>query len=173
MGYFLCRSPISVDLLLKPPPAVASEETEPPALDLSCSKRMRKEDASGDLGCVEEECHTPQLEASEGGGRTEELVRQEVAPASIVLSPSAAAEAGLTRAREAILMEIVMPHPAAGEAAAGEVTAADVSYDPVSQEDACEVAVKTAKEAPVCVGAPEPSETAARASSSPEPAPSA
>jgi hypothetical protein len=54
MGYFLCSSPISVDLLLKPPPAVTSEETESLALDLSCSKRMRREDADGDLGRVEE-----------------------------------------------------------------------------------------------------------------------
>jgi hypothetical protein len=86
MGYFLCRSPISIDLLLKPPPVVASEETEPLALDLSCSKRMRREDAGGDLGRAEEECHTPQLEASKGGGRTEELVLQEAAPASVVTS---------------------------------------------------------------------------------------
>jgi hypothetical protein len=102
MGYFLCRSPISVDLLLKPPLVVASEETEPPALDLSCSKRMRREDVGGDLGHAEGECHTPQLEASEGGDRMEELVRQKAAPASIVTSPAAAAEAGLTRAEEAI-----------------------------------------------------------------------
>jgi hypothetical protein len=173
VGYFLCRSPISVDLLLKPPLAVASEETEPPALDLSCSKRMHREDAGGNLGHAKGECHTLQLEASEGGGRTKELVRQGAAPASIVTSSVVAAEAGLTRAGEAILMEIVMPHPAAGEAAAGEVTAADVSSDPISQEDAREVAVKAAEETLVCVGAPEPSEIAARASSSPEPAPSA
>jgi hypothetical protein len=70
MGYFLCRSPISVDLLLKPPPTVASGEVEAPALDLSCSKRARREDASGDLGRAEEERHTPQLEVSEGGGGT-------------------------------------------------------------------------------------------------------
>jgi hypothetical protein len=112
------------------------------------------------------------LEASEGGGRTEELVRPEAVLASIVTSPAAAAEARLTQAREAILTEIVMPHPATGEAAAGEVTAADASSDPVSQEDAREVAVKAVEEAPVCVGAPEPSKMAARAYSSPEPAPS-
>jgi hypothetical protein len=70
-------------------------------------------------------------------------------------------------------MEIVMPHPAAGEAAAGEVTAADASSDPVIEEDARDVTVKAAEEAPVCVGALEPSKTAARASSSPEAAPSA
>jgi hypothetical protein len=173
MGYFLCRYPIFVDLLLKPPPAVASEETEPLALDLSCSKRMRREDADGDLGRADEECHIPQLEASEGGGRTEELIRHEAAPASVVASSAAAVEAGLMRVGEAILTEIIMPHPGAGEAAEGEVTAADASSDPVSQEGAREVMVKAAEEAPVCVEAPEPSETAAWASSSPEPAPSA
>jgi hypothetical protein len=137
---------------------------------------VQQEDAQGGcrrrLGRTKEECHTPQLEAIEVGGRTEELVRQEAEPASIVTSPAAAAEAGLTRAGEAILTEIVMPHPTAGEAAAWEVTTADASSDPVSQEDAHEVAVKAAEKAPMCVGAPEPSETAAQASSSPEPAPS-
>jgi hypothetical protein len=172
MGYFLCRSPISIDLLLKPPPAVALGETETPTLDLSCSKRVRREDVGGDLGRAEEERHAPQLEAIEGGGRTEELVRLE-SPASVVTSPAAAAEAGLTRAGEAILTEFVVPPPAVGEAAAGEVTAADASSDLISQEDAREVAVKAMEEAPVRVGALEPSEPAARASSSPEPASSA
>jgi hypothetical protein len=153
-GYFLCRSPISVDLLLKPPPAIMLEEIKSPALDLSCSKRMRREDAGDDLGRAEGECHTPPLEASEGRGRMEELVREEVAPASVVASPAAAAEARLTRAGEAILMEIVTPHPTAGEAVGGggEVNAADASSDLVSQEDAREVAVKAAEEAPMFVG---------------------
>jgi hypothetical protein len=172
MGYFLCRSPIFVYLLLKPPPTVASGETETPTLDLSCNKRVRREDASGDLGRAKEERHTPQLEASEGGGRTEELVCPE-APASVATSPAAAAEVGLTRAGEAILTEVVMPHPAIGEVAAGEFAAADASSDLVSREDAREVAVKATEEAPVCVGAPEPSEPVAWDSSSPEPASSA
>jgi hypothetical protein len=171
MGYFLCRSAISVDLLLKPPPMVASGETETLALDLSCSKRARKEDAGGDLGRAEEERHTPQLEATGGGGRTEELVCPE-APANVFTSPAAMAEAGLTRAGEVILTEIVMPHPVASEAVAGEVATADASSDLVSQEDAHKVAVKVTEEAPMRAGAPEPSEPAARASSNPEPAPS-
>jgi hypothetical protein len=45
MGYFLCRSPISVDLLLKPPPAVTSEETE----SLAPRPLVQQEDAQG--GC--------------------------------------------------------------------------------------------------------------------------
>jgi hypothetical protein len=77
-----------------------------------------REDVGGDLGHAEEERHALQLEAIEGGGRTEELVRPE-APASVVTSPAAAAEARLTRAGEAILMEVVMPPPTVGEAAAG------------------------------------------------------
>jgi hypothetical protein len=157
MRYFLCRSPISIDLLLKPPPTVVSGETETLTLDLSCSKRVRREDASSNLGHVGEERHSPQLEAVEGGGRTEELVHPK-APTSVVTSPAAAAEAGLTRAREAILTEVVVPPPAVGEAAAGEVTATDASSDLISQEDAREVAVKATEKAPVCVGALEPSE---------------
>jgi hypothetical protein len=133
---------------------------------------VRQEDAGGDLGCAGEDRHSPQLEVVEGEGRTEELVRPE-APASIVPSPAVAAEAGLTQAGEAILMEVVVPPPAVGEAAAGEVTAADASSDPPSQEDAREVTVKTTEETPMRVGAPEPSEPAARAFSSPKPAPSA
>jgi hypothetical protein len=65
-----------------------------------------------------------------------------------------------------------MPHPAADEAAAWEVTAANASSNPASQEDSCEVATEAAEEDPMGVGAPEPSGMAARASSSPEPAPS-
>jgi hypothetical protein len=67
-------------------------------------------------------------------------------------------------------MEIVTPPPAIEETAAGEVAAADASFDPPSQEDAREVTAKAMEETPVCVGAPEPSEPAARTSSSPEPA---
>jgi hypothetical protein len=134
---------------------------------------MRREDAGGDLGHTEGEGRAPQLEASEGGDRTEELDRQEVASASIIASPTAAAEAGLARAGEANLTEIVIPRPATGDAAAGEVTAADASSDLVSQEDSREVTVKVAEEAAVSVEAPEPSGVAARASSSPEPTPSA
>jgi hypothetical protein len=140
--------------------------------DLSCSKRARREDADGDLGCTGEDHHSSRLEVAEGEGRTEELVHLE-APASIVSSPAIAAEAGLTRAREAILMAVVAPPPAIGEATAGEVTAADVSSDPPSQEDARKVTVKAMEGTLVRVEAPEPSEPAARAFSSPEPALSA
>jgi hypothetical protein len=94
MGCFLCRSPIFVDLLLKPPPAVVSGETGTLTLDLSCSKRVRREDAGGDLGHAREDRHSPQLEVVEGEGRTEELVRPG-APASVVSSPAAVVEAEL------------------------------------------------------------------------------
>jgi hypothetical protein len=139
---------------------MALGETETSTPDLSCSKRARSEDAGGDLGCAGEDHHSSRLEVVEGEGRTEELVRPE-APASIVSSPAAAAEAGLTRAGEAILTEVVMPPPAVREAAAREVIAADASSNPLSQEDAREVAVKATEETPVRMEAPEPSEPAA------------
>jgi hypothetical protein len=170
MGCLLCRSPISIDLLLKPPPVVASGETGTSTLDLSCNKRTRREDASGDLGRAEEDHRSPRLEVTESEGRTEELVRSE-APASIISSPAAADEAGLTRAGEAILTEVVVPPPTVGEAAAGEVTAADASSNPISQEDAREVVAKVTEEPTVHEGAPKLSELAARASSSSEPTP--
>jgi hypothetical protein len=97
MGCLLCRSPISIDLLLQPPPTVASGETETSTPDLSCSKRVHRDDADGDLGCAREDRPSSRLEVVKGEGRTEELVRPE-APASIISSPAAAAEARLTRA---------------------------------------------------------------------------
>jgi hypothetical protein len=71
------------------------------------------------------------------------------------------------------LTEIITPHPAVGEAATGEVAAADASFDLVGHGDAHEVAMKATEEAPARAEAREPSEPAARDSSSPEPAPSA
>jgi hypothetical protein len=56
--------------------------------DLLCSKRERREDAGGDLGCAGEDRHSSRLEVVKGEGTTEELVRPE-APASIISSPAA------------------------------------------------------------------------------------
>jgi hypothetical protein len=53
VGYFLCRSSISVDQLLKPPPMAVSGETESSFFALSHNKRMHREDAGGDLGRAE------------------------------------------------------------------------------------------------------------------------
>jgi hypothetical protein len=156
---------------MRPPPAAASGETEASTPDLSCSKRVRREDASGDLGCTGEDRRSSWLEAVEGQGRTEELVRPEV-PMSIISGLAAMAEAGLTRAGEAILTKVIAPPPVVGEAAAGEVTAADASSDPLIQEDTREVMVKTTGGTPVHAEASEPLEPAAQASSSLEPAPS-
>jgi hypothetical protein len=128
--------------------------------DLSCSKRVRREDAGGDLGCAEEGRHSPRLGVVEGEGRTEEPAHLETS-ARIVSSPAAAAEAGLTRAGEAILTEVVAPPPIVGEVAAGEVTTADASFDPLGQEDTCEVTVKTTGETPTRVEASAPPEPAA------------
>jgi hypothetical protein len=74
---------------------VASEETDSSALDLSRSKRTRREDAGDDLGRTEEESLVSQVETSEVGGRTAELDRQEIAPAGVTANAAATAEAGL------------------------------------------------------------------------------
>jgi hypothetical protein len=75
MGYFLCKSPISIDQLQKPPPTAASEETESSVSALSHSKRTRREDAGGDLGHAEEESRVLQVEAGEVEGGAAELDR--------------------------------------------------------------------------------------------------
>jgi hypothetical protein len=95
MGYFLCRSPISVDLIMQPPPAVASGETETSTPDLSCNKRVHRKDTGGDLGCVGEDRQSSRLEVIEGEGRAEELVRPEVSM-GIASGSAAVAEARLT-----------------------------------------------------------------------------
>jgi hypothetical protein len=95
MGYFLYRSPISVDVLTQPSPAVASGESETSTPDLSCNKRVCREDASGDLGHAGEDRQSSRLEAIEGEGRTEELVRSEVSM-GITSGSATVAEAGLT-----------------------------------------------------------------------------
>jgi hypothetical protein len=95
MGYFLCRSPISIDLLMQPPPAVALGETETSTPDLSCNKRVRRKDTNGDLGRAGEDHQSSRLEVIEGEGRTEEPVCPE-ATTDIVFGSAAAAEARLT-----------------------------------------------------------------------------
>jgi hypothetical protein len=146
---------------MRPPPAAALGEIETLTPDISCSKKVRREDAGGDLGCAGEDRHFSRLEVVEGEGRTEELVRLEV-PTGIISGSAAAAEAGLTRAGEAILTEVIAPPPVIREAATGKVTAADVSSDPLSQEDTREIAVKTMGETSACVEASEPPEPAAQ-----------
>jgi hypothetical protein len=157
MGYFLCRSPISVDLSMRPPPVVASGETETSTPDLSCSKRVRREGTSGDLGCTGEDRQSSWLEVIEGEGRTEELVRPKVST-GIVSGSAAAAKAGLTRAGEAILTEVIAPPPAIGEAVAGEVVTADASSDLPAQEETRAVAVKATGDTSAHVEASDPPE---------------
>jgi hypothetical protein len=145
MGCSLCRSPISIDLLTQPSPTVASGETETSTPDLSCSKRVRREDAGGDLGRAGEDRQSSRLEVIEGEERTEEPVRSEVSTGTA--SGSAAADgAGLIRAGEAILTEVIAPPPTVGEAVSGEVAAANASSDPPGQEDPGAVAVKMTEE---------------------------
>jgi hypothetical protein len=133
---------------------------------------MRREDAGSDLGRTKEESRVLQVEASEVGGRTAELDRQETATTGVTADAAAMAEVGLAQADEAVPTEVVMSHPAADKAAAGEVATVNASSNPASQEDSREVVKETAKEALVGTGEPEPSEMAAWASSSLEPAPS-
>jgi hypothetical protein len=114
----------------------------------------------GDLGRAGEDRQSSRLEVVEGEGRTKELVRPEVST-GIASGSAAAAEAGLTRAGEAILTEVVAPPPTVGEAVSEEVAAADASSDPPGQEDIRAVAVKATEETSARVEASDPPEPAA------------
>jgi hypothetical protein len=108
---------------------VASGETGNSTPDLSSSKRVRREDASGNLGRAGEDHRSSQLEVVEGEDRMKEPVRLEVSTGTA--SDSVAAdEAGLIRVEEATLTEVVAPPPTVREATSGEVTAANMSSDP-------------------------------------------
>jgi hypothetical protein len=125
VGCFGCRSSISIDKLLKPLPAIASEETESLAFALSCSKRMRKEDAGGDLGHAEEEDRSSQVEAGEVEGSAAKFGCQGTAAADATADAGITAEAGPARTEEAGAEEVVatgviMPRIATDEVAAGE-----------------------------------------------------
>jgi hypothetical protein len=160
MGCSLCRSPLSVDLLTQPPPVVASGETKTSTPDLSCSKRVRREDAGGDLGRAGEDRWSSRFEIIEGEDRTEEPVRSEVSTGTA--SGSAAADrAGLIRAGEAILTEVVAPPPTVRKAVSGEVVVANASSSPPGQEDTGAVAVKATEETSARVEALDPPEPAA------------
>jgi hypothetical protein len=160
MGCSPCRSPLSVDLLTQPPPVVASGETETLTPDLSCNKRMRGEDAGGNLGRAGEDCRSSQLEVVEGEDRTDEPVRSEVLTGTA--SGSAAADgAGLIRVEEATLTEVVAPPPTVGETASGEVAAANASSDPPGQEDTGAAAVKMTEETSARMEASDPPKPAA------------
>jgi hypothetical protein len=128
--------------------------------DLSCSKRVHREDAGGDLGRAGEDRRSSRLEVIEGEDRTEEPVCSEVSMGTA--SGSAAADgAGLIRAGEAILTEVVAPPPTIEEAVSGEVATANASSDPPGQEDTGAIAVKTMEETSARVEALDPPEPAA------------
>jgi hypothetical protein len=77
-------------------------------------------------------------------------------------SSSAAADgAGLIRAGETILTEVITPPPTIGEAASGEVATANASSDPPGQEDTGTITVKTMEETSARMEASDPSEPAA------------
>jgi hypothetical protein len=81
---------------------VASGETETSTPDLSCRKRIRREDAGGDLSHAREDHQSSQLGVIEGEDWTDELVHSEVSTGTA--SGSAAADkVGLIRVEETIM----------------------------------------------------------------------
>jgi hypothetical protein len=170
VGCFLCRSPLSIDLVTQHPPAPAFREAVTSAPDLPCNKRARREDAGGDLGRAEEDHRSPWLELVTSEARAEEPAHPE-APANAASSPAAATEAEPMQAGEAASAEAVVSPPAIGKIAMGDVAAASASSDPLDQEDTQEVAVKMVEEAPAPARLLEPSEPAVRTPSSSEVAP--
>jgi hypothetical protein len=139
---------------------MASGETKTSTPDLPSSKRVRREDTGGNLGRAREDRRSSQLEVVDGEDRTKELVRSEVSTG--IASGSAIADgAGLIRAGEAILTEVIAPPPIVGEAASAEIAAANASSDPPGQEDTGVAVVKTPEETPARVEASDPPEPAA------------
>jgi hypothetical protein len=172
VGHLLCRSPLSIDLVIQPPPAPASGGAVISAPDLSCNKRARREDTGSDSGRVEEDRHSPRLEPAASEAGAEEPACPE-APADAVSSPTAATEADPMPAGEITLAGAATPPPPAAEdAAAGNDAAAHASSDSPSQEGMREATAETTEGAPVHAGSSEPPEPAARASSSPRLTPS-
>jgi hypothetical protein len=172
VGCLLCRSSLSIDLIIQPSPAPAFEEAVISAPDLSCNKRARKEDTGSDSGGVEEDRHSPRLEPVASKARAEEPARPE-APADAISSPAAATEADPMPAGEITPAGVAMPPPPATEdAVAGNDAAAHASSDPPSQEGTREAIAETTKETPVHAGSLEPPELAAQAPSSPRLTPS-
>jgi hypothetical protein len=139
---------------------VASGKTETSTPDLSCNKRVRREDAGGNLGRAGEDRQSSRLEIAEGEGRTEVLAHPG-ASTGIASGSAAASEAWLTRAGEAILTEVVTPPPPIGEAISEEVVAVDASSDPPGQEDTRAVTVKMMEETSARMEASDPLEPAA------------
>jgi hypothetical protein len=168
----LRRSPIAINMITQLPPAFASGEAETSTPDLPHSKRVRKEDTGGDLGRVEEDRHSPQLEFVASKAGAEEPVRPEVA-VDAISSPAAATEADPMLAGEITPAEAATrPPPATKDAAAGSDAAAHASSDPPSREGTCEAMAEATEETPVRAGSLEPPEPAARTPSSPRLAPS-
>jgi hypothetical protein len=124
---------------------MASGETGTSTPDLSSSKRVRRENAGGDLSYAGEGHPSPRLGFVEAESVTEEPARLET-PAGVVSYPTTTAEAEPVRVGEAILIDTVAPPPIVDEVETGEVTAADAPSTPLSHEDTREAMVKTAGE---------------------------
>jgi hypothetical protein len=170
--HLLCRSPLSIDLVTQPPPAPAYRETVISAPAPSCHKRACREEISSDLGCAEEDRHSPRLEPVASEARAEEPAHPE-ASADVVSSPDAATEADSTPAEEITPAgAAVPPPPTAEDVVAGNDAAAHASSDPTSQEGTCKATAEATEETPVHAGSLEPPGPAARTSSSPKLTPS-
>jgi hypothetical protein len=135
------------------------------------SKRTRREDAGGNLGCAEEESYVPQVEAGKVEGGAEGLDRQETAAADAIADTGAAAKAGLAWSKEATAAEVVVSRPAADEVVAGEIATIEASSGPISQGDPREAVREAMKEVLAGMRASELPEMVALASSSPGPMP--
>jgi hypothetical protein len=118
-GYFPCRSPISLDQLLKSPSVVASRGAETSVSASPHNKRTRAEDAGDGLGRTEEEGRTPQAKASKAGGKAPGLDRPEKTAADATSDASVMADVGPAQTEGATAAEVVASRPATDEVAVG------------------------------------------------------
>jgi hypothetical protein len=147
VGRPLCRSPLSVDSVAQPPPAIASGGILTPALEPSCHKRERSEEIGGDSGRIEDDRYSPRLKLVAGETRVEDPAHPEV-PADVVPHPAATPETDSTPAEETTPAGVVTPPPPTTEdVTAGNDAAIHASFDPPSQEGACEAATGATEEA--------------------------
>jgi hypothetical protein len=159
--------------LLKALPATALEGTESSASALSDSKRMRRGDAGGDLGRVEEEDRTSQEEAHKVEGDMARPDRQRMVAADATMNAGVTAEAGPAWTKEAsaeevTAMEVIAPHTTTDEAAAGETATAEASSSPAGQGEPRKITEEAMKEASTGAKTLEPPEVAVEASSNAE-----
>jgi hypothetical protein len=125
---FPYRASISIDKLLKPLPTMMLEGTESSVSALLRSKRVRRGDDGGDLGCTEEKDRTSQEKACEVEEDAAGLVHQRMAVEDAAIDADATAEAGPVRmeaiTEEVTATEVIRPRTTTNETATGEAAAA-------------------------------------------------